>query len=162
MRFKTSVLFLFFSQILISCSSGGDDLSLSLPVLSVTCKTSDVDSCTSSNSSRYAYIGLKPRYDGFSCNEIYSMYPSSYNNYFDYHIDIQLFTNSDGLFAQGSDWLDKNFQSATEASPDQEYTICGYIDFNNDSMLTTNEPVFTENFEFNFDPYTVDEWTKSQ
>ena len=156
------VILIIFCQFLISCSSGGEDLSLNLPTLSVTCKSSDVDTCTTTNSSRLVYMGLKPRFDGFTCNEIYSMYPTNYNNYFEYHIDFQVFTHTDGLFAQGLDWEDKNFQSATQATPDQEYTLCGFIDFNSDSMLSTGEAIYSNNFEFNFDPYTVDEWSKNQ
>lgn len=148
--------------ILCSCSSGGDDLTMFLPTLSITCKSSDINTCTSSNSSRYAIMGLKPRFDGYTCKQIYDLYPTNYNDYFEYHISIQVFTNSSGLFAQGFDWLDKNSNSVNQAEPDTEYTLCGFIDFNSDLRLSSDEPFYTENFNFNFNPYDVDEWVKYQ
>lgn len=156
------ILSLFLTLILSSCSGGGDDNSLYLPVLSVTCKSSEVNTCNTSNSSRYVYMGLKPRYDGFSCNDVYQMYPSNFNSYFEYHIEFQVFNNSKGLFAQGMDWFDQKSQVSSSVTADKEYVLCGFIDFNSDRMLSALEPIYNDNFEFNFDPYTVDEWTKNQ
>lgn len=145
-----------------ACGSSDGDLSFVLPKLSVTCSSNDVNTCTSANNSRYVYFGLKSRYDGYTCKQVYSLYPTNYNNYFEYHISAQLFTNTNGLFGQSLDWKDQDSNLVSEAGPDIDYTLCGFIDFNSDSMLTSGEPFYSKDFNFNFDPYAVDEWSKSQ
>lgn len=156
-------LFLTFFLISLSaCGSSDGNLSFFLPKLSVTCSSDDVNTCTSANNSRFAYFGLKSRFDGYSCKQVYSLYPTNFNSYFEYNISVQIFTNTEGLFGQSLEWQDQNDNIVSVASPDQEYTLCGFIDFNNDSMLTTEEPFYSKDFNFNFDPYAVDEWIKSQ
>ncbi|MCH2535731.1 MAG: hypothetical protein MK008_14920, partial [Bdellovibrionales bacterium] len=133
-----------------------------LPTLSVTCSSDEIDTCTSANSSRSALLALKTRFDGYSCKDIYSLYPTNFNNYFEYNIRVQVFTNTEGLFGQSFDWLDQNQETISVAAPDTEYTLCGFIDYNSDSMLSSGEPFYEKVFNFNFDPYPVDEWSKNQ
>lgn len=157
MRIAVLGLTILFSALIAGCKSGGSPVSSPSPYVDFECNAAQSPYCTQAASNALVYMGLSSE-SGFDCeSELLNLPPRLFIPTFTYSGYTYAAFNGSFLHGVVTEWVNSSSGPAM-TMPDGNYTLCAFLDLNNNGQLDSYEPLATETINPAKDFYPVSQW----